>query len=570
MELLAALKARGYRWTTPTPETQRRVLDRPDRRVAADLVDIFGWSLPFAPDVLEAELLALMQGGGIVVPRGNLLASTLRVSSLDDRLFFHSAYPTTAEDAVFFGPDTYRFARFLAQTARPAHRLVDIGCGSGAGALVAARASGAREIVMADVNPAALRLARINATAAGVAACAALSDVLKEVEGSFDLAIANPPYLVDDERRVYRHGGEMLGAGLSLESRARRENGPIPADGCCSTPRARSCAASMPLPPGSCRCCRRTIAPSTMKRSIPTSSARNWSGRPIGMSTASPWSASWPKRKACHERPRPRPSAPPILEPGDPTSLHLALARFGRERLAPATPKAGWRESFREQAHLRLVERGFVEGEREAVQHLMSDLPSHPRRFMEWYERLKPRGPGQGDRLFAWLADRADLPAMRWFIAQEAAGEAGFDDLVALTQVKLPTTGQARAGAQLLGRDGARQSARHARADARGAGRGPRPRPAAAHHRVAVAGAGKPDDGAGTRPRLCLSFGGSAGRHRDDRARSGPRRGAGPRPARCRQSEPPLFRAARRARSQALRRLEPPRRSCRWSSATRL
>ena len=214
--LLAALTARGYRWTTPTPETQRRVLARPDRRVAADLVDIFGWSLPFAPDVLESELLALMQDGGIVVPCGNLLASTLRVSSLDDRLFFHSAWPTTAEDAVFFGPDTYRFARFIARTARPAQRLVDIGCGSGAGALVAARASGAREIVMTDVNPAALRLARINAAAACVAACAIRSDVLQEVDGSFDLAIANPPYLVDDERRVYRHGGEMLGAGLSL------------------------------------------------------------------------------------------------------------------------------------------------------------------------------------------------------------------------------------------------------------------------------------------------------------------------------------------------------------------
>jgi hypothetical protein len=133
-------------------------------------------------------------------------------------------------------------------------------------------------------------------------------------------------------------------------------------------------------------------------------------------------------------------SAPPICDAGDPSSLHLALARFGRQRLAPATPKAGWRERFREQAHLRLLERDFVEAEREAVQHLLADLPAQPRRFMEWYERLKFRGPGQGDPLFAWLAGHADLSAMRWFIAQEAAGEAGFDDLVALTQVKLPTT----------------------------------------------------------------------------------------------------------------------------------
>src|SRR6185312_7123820 len=31
-----------------------------------------------------------------------------------------------------------------------------------------------------------------------------------------------------------------------------------------------------------------------------------------------------------------------------------------------------------------------------------------------------------------------DLTEMRWFLTQEAAGEAGFDDLVAMTQVKLP------------------------------------------------------------------------------------------------------------------------------------
>src|SRR6185503_5795976 len=116
----------------------------------------------------------------------------------------------------FFGPDTYRFARFLAQKAVPARRLVDIGCGSGAGAVVAACASGASEIVMADINPAALRLARVNATAAGMAAEIVHSDVLLDIDGTFDLVIANPPYLVDDDQRVYRHGGELLGAGLSL------------------------------------------------------------------------------------------------------------------------------------------------------------------------------------------------------------------------------------------------------------------------------------------------------------------------------------------------------------------
>jgi hypothetical protein len=52
---------------------------------------------------------------------------------------------------------------------------------------------------------------------------------------------------------------------------------------------------------------------------------------------------------------------------------------------------------------------------------------------------LRGTGPGQGDALFPWLAQQATAEEMRWFLEQEMAGEAGFEDLVALTQVKLPT-----------------------------------------------------------------------------------------------------------------------------------
>lgn len=218
--LLGELFSRGYRWTTPTPETQRRVRMRADRRVAVDLAGIFGWSLPFSPEVVDPHLLGLMHEGGIVVEHGNLLLSSMRVSSIEDLLFLHSAYPTTEGDAVFFGPDTYRFARFIGAgvTGMGASiaRLVDIGCGSGAGAIVAARAAGAAEIVLTDINPQALRLSRINALAAGATVRTVASDVLRDVEGSFDLIVSNPPYLVDDGRRAYRHGGDALGAGLSL------------------------------------------------------------------------------------------------------------------------------------------------------------------------------------------------------------------------------------------------------------------------------------------------------------------------------------------------------------------
>jgi hypothetical protein len=119
--------------------------------------------------------------------------------------------------------------------------------------------------------------------------------------------------------------------------------------------------------------------------------------------------------------------------------VHQTLSRFGRQRLVPGTPTSNWREALREEQGLRLTERLFIEQECEAVQPLLADMPVQPHRFLEWYESLASIGPGQGDPLFPWLAEQADLEQMRWFIAQEAAGEAGFDDLVALTQLKLPT-----------------------------------------------------------------------------------------------------------------------------------
>ena len=105
-----------------------------------------------------------------------------------------------------------------------------------------------------------------------------------------------------------------------------------------------------------------------------------------------------------------------LREADDPAGLHLALARFGAWRLTPATPKANWRQSLRDEARLRVLEREFVERERDGVQDLLTDLPHHPRRFMEWYEHLALSGSGQNDRLFPWLADAG----MDWLVIAAA------------------------------------------------------------------------------------------------------------------------------------------------------
>ncbi|HEX4096349.1 MAG TPA: iron-containing redox enzyme family protein, partial [Caulobacteraceae bacterium] len=84
------------------------------------------------------------------------------------------------------------------------------------------------------------------------------------------------------------------------------------------------------------------------------------------------------------------------------------------------------------------LEGGWIEAFREQVAPAALAAPQDPDRFIEWFEDLKSSGPGQDDPLFPWLARDATRAEMTWFLTQEAAGEAGFEDLVAMTQVKIP------------------------------------------------------------------------------------------------------------------------------------
>ena len=84
------------------------------------------------------------------------------------------------------------------------------------------------------------------------------------------------------------------------------------------------------------------------------------------------------------------------------------------------------------------AEVAFIEAQRRIISRLVEDVPTETIPFMEWFEHLKETGPGQGDPLFPWLATTATASQMKWFLLQEVAGEAGFDDLLAMTQVKMP------------------------------------------------------------------------------------------------------------------------------------
>jgi len=137
----------------------------------------------------------------------------------------------------------------------------------------------------------------------------------------------------------------------------------------------------------------------------------------------------------------PRAPAIPYEDSVSPSELlHARLTAFNRQRLAPRLPFASVDDRFHAaqgELDVRMLEHAFVDGERAFIAARAAAAPTEPEAFVAWFEALEHAGPGQGDPLFPWLAEHADLDQMKWFLEQEAAGEAGFDDLVALTQIKL-------------------------------------------------------------------------------------------------------------------------------------
>ena len=114
------------------------------------------------------------------------------------------------------------------------------------------------------------------------------------------------------------------------------------------------------------------------------------------------------------------------------------LAHWNHQRLVPTLPSEDWQLILDGDSKMLRLEGAFLEELRVQVAEEARLAPNDAAGFMAWFEGLKETGPGQSDPLFPWLAEAASAGDMRWFLTQEAAGEAGFDDLVAHAQVRLP------------------------------------------------------------------------------------------------------------------------------------
>ncbi len=109
LELGRVLERSDYAFVTVSPATHARVNARAvsdGRARACDLRDVFGWSRPFDEGLLSPAMLDLLRAAGALLIEGEGYRSGVRFSSLGERLYVHSAYPTLSGDSVFFGPDT--------------------------------------------------------------------------------------------------------------------------------------------------------------------------------------------------------------------------------------------------------------------------------------------------------------------------------------------------------------------------------------------------------------------------------------------------------------------------------
>ncbi len=162
-----------------------------------------------ASEVLSASFIELCMGMGLVGASQGRLHANVVIVGIEDLLFVSDAFRLLGGDqaADFVLPASTHSANYLRRlTMRPSlGSVLDLGCGCGVHALLAARHSG--KVIATDISPAATRYTTFNAWLNDIDNVECIvGDMFEPVAGqTFDLIVTNPPFVLGpDSSFVYR------------------------------------------------------------------------------------------------------------------------------------------------------------------------------------------------------------------------------------------------------------------------------------------------------------------------------------------------------------------------------
>lgn len=146
---------------------------------------------------------------GLLSKQEDRITAAITIVPVEDLLFASDAYHLLGtEDArEFVLPAHTRAASFLRHMSMraPVERTLDLGCGCGIQALLAARHS--QHVIATDINPAAMRYTEFNAQLNNIenVECR-LGDLFEPVANEkFDLILSNPPFVIGPKSEfIYR------------------------------------------------------------------------------------------------------------------------------------------------------------------------------------------------------------------------------------------------------------------------------------------------------------------------------------------------------------------------------
>jgi methylase of polypeptide subunit release factors len=185
------------------------------------LIRLFILGLPVPPDEAARALAPLplehAHELGIIGRADSHVEAAIRLTPYGDFLFACSRVPdieaVERDHVMGVTRSTINLANLTIR--RPVETALDLGCGCGFQSLFASRH--ASRVIATDINPLAIRFTEFNARLNGVnnIECREGS-YLEPVAGeSFDLVVANPPFVISpDDRFMFRDGG-MPGDELS-------------------------------------------------------------------------------------------------------------------------------------------------------------------------------------------------------------------------------------------------------------------------------------------------------------------------------------------------------------------